>query len=293
MATYEKKIWLDQFAGLQKALERYLLEPALDRALVGCPTKTQRAVKRGAARADANNDSYIYGPKEGSDLWKAIEQMDRDGVPGTISDQGCGSGSPAGLLGFIGDNLVEPDPKNLVRMRQTGLQEAAQRMRWYKQLVLDEAKAHGFAPEVIFGLIYQESQGRRDRKGGPNKDGSYDYGLMQINDKANAHRSWARQLRSRWQDPAFNISKGLEILDEKRDILASKVRAERALGAKPRIPEDQLLRAALAAYNSGEGNVWSAAHSGEMEQRTYTKDFASRVLLWARYFKEVHPELLK
>lgn len=52
-----------------------------------------------------------------------------------------------------------------------------------------------------------ESRGRVNARGGPNSDGSYDHGLMQINDKA--HPSYdVKRLES---DPEYNIAAGHDV----------------------------------------------------------------------------------
>ncbi len=73
-------------------------------------------------------------------------------------------------------------------------------------------------------------------------DNGHGRGLMQIDD-----RTWASWINSHnWGDPYTNISKGVEIL-----------KANLAYFAGKGITDDLQLRAALAAYNHGPGNVWN------------------------------------
>jgi len=146
----------------------------------------------------------------------------------------------------------------------------------YGDLILEESQVAGISPITTVELGMRESAwGDALSPPGPGGtgDGGHGRGLMQIDDRSNADWLAAND----WTDPRTNVRKGLQILQGKLSFFAkrtpvrgltdgnyvvlSTAQAERR-GVTPgtyRDPRplsgDALIQAAIAAYNTGEGNV--------------------------------------
>lgn len=140
----------------------------------------------------------------------------------------------------------------------------------YGPLIDEAAELWGHRPEVLAGIMMRESRGKRPEI--VSLDG-HDYGLMQINDRtAPLHIS-----SGNWKDPKKNIQCGAHVLALKRQFLVKKVDD---LGL--------IERAAIAAYNCGEGNVWKAIKNNEdIDSRTTGKDYSRAVLEYAEAYRNV------
>ncbi len=104
----------------------------------------------------------------------------------------------------------------------------------------------------------------------PPDGGGYGRGLMQID--YDSHE-FART--GPWRDAAGNIEEGVAILASNRDLLRGKI----ALAG------DALLRASIAAYNSGTGNVLRALHDGrDVDFYTAGRNYSSDVFNRAGWF---------
>lgn len=148
-------------------------------------------------------------------------------------------------------------------------------------------------PAIIAGLVSRESAwGLTLKPKGPGGTGDFQprnnkmppdglgwgRGLMQIDYK------WHEFARTgNWQDPKENMAFGCEILATNLDSLTK-------LG----LPSDGLLRAVLAAYNSGLGNVKKALRKG-LPVDYYTADgpdadklgdYSEDVLIRAKLFTQ-------
>lgn len=78
-------------------------------------------------------------------------------------------------------------------------------------------------------------------------DAGHGRGLLQIDD-----RTWADWINANnWTDPYTNITKGVQILKQDLAYFAGKG-----------LSGDEQIRAALAAYNHGPGNVWNNIQAG-------------------------------
>ena len=155
----------------------------------------------------------------------------------------------------------------------------------YAQDIEESAQKHGIPAEYICGVGSRESlwglalrpkgsAGTGDwapRNGRMPPDGlGWGRGLMQID---YASHSFAQT--GDWRDPAANIAYGGDILGQNYDYF----RRARYPGVDP-------LRAAIAAYNCGIGNVERAIHAGEdVDARTTGRNYSQDVLRRAAAFK--------
>jgi hypothetical protein len=153
----------------------------------------------------------------------------------------------------------------------------------YGAMLVDAAMRFGHKPEILAGIIMQETRGGessllKDSDGIPDGnpaddtgDAGHGHGLMQIDD-----RSFPEFCSSEnWKDPAKNIAFGAQVLAEKRHFLATK-----------KVPWNILERASVAAYNCGGGNVLKAHEAGEdLDSRTTGHCYSARVLAFAEQYR--------
>lgn len=172
-------------------------------------------------------------------------------------------------------------------MALTNLPAAAKQ---YWSAIQASAQAYNVSPMVLVGIMWRESNaglaltppgpggtgdfGTRPTSyyagsnGLPNDgQGGWGRGLMQL-DYA-AQNGWF-QSGADWRDPAVNIDKGAAVL-------AGNYSYFRAKG----LSGDALDDAAIAAYNAGPGNVWSALSMGNTASSVTTGgDYAD----WVRNY---------
>gem|GEM_PF-3058569 len=155
----------------------------------------------------------------------------------------------------------------------------------YASDIEDAAQKHGIPAEYICGVGSRESLwGLALRPKGPAGTGDWaprngrmppdglgwGRGLMQID-----YASHPFAQTGDWRDPAANIAYGGDILGQNYDYF----RRARYPGVDP-------LRAAIAAYNCGIGNVEHAIHAGEdVDARTTGRNYSQDVLRRAAMFK--------
>jgi membrane-bound lytic murein transglycosylase MltF len=149
--------------------------------------------------------------------------------------------------------------------------------RQMKDLVVAAASAHDWDPSIIAGIISRESRFGLILDPDLTGDGGHGHGLMQIDD-----RSFGDWLAANdWRDPAVNIPQGVRILTGKYNYLADK-------GALDGLSDTDAQRAAIAAYNCGEGNVLNVLKDGDdIDSRTAGGDYSADVLARAAAFKEI------
>ncbi|HLK04847.1 MAG TPA: peptidoglycan-binding protein [Candidatus Acidoferrum sp.] len=163
----------------------------------------------------------------------------------------------------------------------------------FKDFIQAGAAQNGFQTTVIAGIGSRESNwglalkpvgpggtgdfGKRRfptqfRQGAlPADGGGFGRGLMQIDFDA---QEFART--GNWQDPKQNILNGCQILASARDVLQRKTNLSGA----------DLLRAAIAAYNCGAGNVLQAIQGGhDVDFFTTGRNYSSDVLNRAGWFQ--------
>jgi len=144
------------------------------------------------------------------------------------------------------------------------------------------AMAHRHRPEVLAGIMLRETRGGEstllDVQGPAGKgDSGHGHGLMQIDD-----RSFPEFCHSEdWWDPLLNIEFGARVLAGKRKTLVKMcVRASIVL------TPDELERAAIAAYNCGEGNVFKTIVRKEnVDLHSAHGDYSKSVLEYAEAYK--------
>ena len=164
--------------------------------------------------------------------------------------------------------------------------------RKYKDAIVSASAHHGLAAALIAGIGSRESawglalrplgpRGCGDffkrscptplRRGPLPADGGFGRGLMQID--FDAHE-FART--GAWQDPAENIRYGANVL---ADCRAFFQRRSNLTGM-------ELLRAALAAYNCGPGNVLRALNAGlDVDYFTAHRNYSAETLNRAGFFR--------
>jgi hypothetical protein len=151
----------------------------------------------------------------------------------------------------------------------------------YGAAIVEAAARNRHRPEVMAGIVMRESQGGLspllDRqgpggRGDCDREGRYHgHGLCQIDDRSFPQFCAGPD----WKDAGKNIEMGARILARKRAFLAARM-----LGFK--LTDDGLERAAIAAYNAGEGRVLKAIERGrDPDSCTVHRDYATAVLRYA------------
>jgi hypothetical protein len=168
----------------------------------------------------------------------------------------------------------------------------------YGAMIAEAAAKHRHRPEVMAGIIMRETQGGLspllDRpgpggRGDRDKEGRYHgHGLCQIDDRSFP----AFCAGTEWKDAAKNIEMGACVVGRTRAFLAA-----RTLGLK--LTNDDLEKAAIAAYNAGEGRVLNAIEQGrDPDSCTAHCNYAAAVLRYAELYLnlaigDVYPIALK
>ncbi len=163
----------------------------------------------------------------------------------------------------------------------------------YRSFIEASAEKYKFQPSVICGIGSRESAwglslkpetpaGTGDfikrkfpskfRQGPlPPDGGGFGRGLMQID--FDAH-DFARN--GNWKDPKSNIEYGSKVFSQSYSYLKNKT----SLKGK------ELLRAAIAGYNCGPGNVLKAVNAGlDVDYYTFGRDYSKDVLNRAGWFQ--------
>lgn len=184
--------------------------------------------------------------------------------------------------------------------------------RDYGDVILIVAREESVDPFVIFALGDRESGWGRYLDSSWKGDNGHGYGLMQIDDRSNG--VWLSQ--NNWADPYTNVKKGVQIFKAKLAFLAGKAsvpglttgstvyvgaKAAAARGVQPGsyadprpLEGDDLIRGAVAAYNTGEGNVLTSLAVGVPVDRTtaggdYSSDVIQRMLGAVASFDKTAP----
>jgi hypothetical protein len=151
---------------------------------------------------------------------------------------------------------------------------------------LIEAVAESFelSPAVVGGILSRESGcGRLLGKGGNppgTGDGGHGRGLMQVDDRywkgfLNLDQQGGEEDAWRW--PAFNLAFGCWLLRKNMEAMREHF---------PGLGEDQVARAALAAYNCGRGRVIKALAEGhDVDAGTTGGDYGRDVMARAEWLR--------
>lgn len=295
MPPINKWAFVREHARRRDVVDRDGVRDGVDRVLADESAPTREAVRNKVRQADVDGDGFIRGPRELNRLFKAVDRVDRDGDEETVTPGEGGRLTSSGkMLDLLRANTSAPAVDQIEPLRVRDLDAAAGRIAAYRQHVIAAAEKHDLPPAVVAGVIYQESKGKPDAGGSRGLGSAIDLGLMQINVTYNAGKPWYGEfIDGGWQRPDFAIDKGCEILADMRRYLQNKNSSEVAAGRPARISDDEILRATLAAYNSGGSGTWSQAGKTDVEWRTTNQDYATKVLIWAQYFAERHPELFQ
>jgi hypothetical protein len=153
----------------------------------------------------------------------------------------------------------------------------------YGAMIAEASADHQHRPEVMAGIIMRETQGGLSPlldqqgpggRGDRDPEGRYHgHGLCQIDD-----RSFPEFCASEaWKDPEENISFGAKVLAGKRRYLS-----------QAGVPESLIERAAIAAYNCGEGNVLKAWRAEkDLDSATAGKNYSKCVLEFAAAYADI------
>jgi hypothetical protein len=153
----------------------------------------------------------------------------------------------------------------------------------YGALIRGAAARHNHRPEVVAAVMMRETGGGLSRWCNPRGpaclgDDGHGHGLMQIDDRSFPEYCSGPE----WKDPASNIEFGCRVLAEKRAYLRDHLPGGSGLSV------DELERAAVAAYNCGEGNIRQAIERGEdLDHRTAGQDYSRSVLAFAADYREL------
>jgi hypothetical protein len=118
-------------------------------------------------------------------------------------------------------------------------------------------------------------------------DGGHGYGIMQIDDRA--FPEWVHS--GLWKDAAAGVQKGALVLDGKREAIrlgqgkSLKVAGYGFTGVM--LSPTELLRTAVAAYNSGLWAYYSISKTGDPDARTTGKDYSKDVLARQKVFESL------
>lgn len=152
--------------------------------------------------------------------------------------------------------------------------------RW-KTALSTHAHATGVPASVVAAIITRETAALDDWCLPPPKgrlgDGGHGHGPMQIDDRS--FPEWCKQ----WRDGALATEDGIL---QGCKVLKMKIRSITRL--IPEMPESERLRAAVAAYNCGEGNVRKAFRAQkDLDVYTAHANYSKDVMERAAYFHDL------
>lgn len=147
--------------------------------------------------------------------------------------------------------------------------------RGYEPMIKAAAKEFSLQPSLLGGVGSRESfWGLILNPPGPagTGDNGHGRGLMQIDD--GAFPAWIAT--GEWKDPAKNIHFGAKVLADNRRFFEAKIPGSGSL----------LIRATVASYNAGPGNVIESIRAGrDVDSRTTGGDYSRDVLDRAGWFQ--------
>ena len=170
-------------------------------------------------------------------------------------------------------------------------QQAAQalaRLEPHWLVILAAAETHGIPPAILAGIISRESRAGAALDSRGLGDGGHGHGVTQIDDRS--FPQWCVAWRKTWagyehcaEAVTAAIQKGASVLASKLRYLRYRAAQACLLDSAPVAPD--LLRAAVAAYNCGEGRVAKLIAQGrDVDSLTTGRDYSRDVLERARYY---------
>lgn len=153
------------------------------------------------------------------------------------------------------------------------------RVTTYKVDIIRLAKQYGFKPSLIAAIGSRETRwlskfflGDID----PKTKLPHGHGPMQIDDRS--FPQFAQDYRAGKLTPVDGIEMGCKVLSAKLKSIKKFL---------PQLAGDLQLRAAVAAYNCGEGNVKKVVLAGQdVDSKTTGHDYSRDVLERAEYFEQ-------
>lgn len=144
----------------------------------------------------------------------------------------------------------------------------------FSEQLLQAARESGTDPFVLAAIMERESRSGEALDPAGRGDGGHGHGLMQIDDRS--HQAWLAT--GVWRDPLQNIRYGAKVLKENLVFFARP-----GVGREdPRpLQGQELLQAAVAAYNTGAANVLRSIKAGKHPDATtahanYSQDVLQR-----------------
>jgi hypothetical protein len=157
-----------------------------------------------------------------------------------------------------------------------GLTDQHEEAKRYRESIEMGAERAGLSEYIILGIGSRESGwGLLLKPRGSEGTGDHGHGrgLMQIDDRW--HPEFCQS--GNWKDPRKNILKAAEILSQYESWLVSNLH----------LSGDGLLRATIASYNCGPGNVRRAVRDGlDIDYFTTGRDYSRDVLSRAGWFQQ-------
>lgn len=145
------------------------------------------------------------------------------------------------------------------------------------------AKDYLFPVELLVAIASRETN-MRSIVG----DGGHGYGLMQIDDRS--YPDWCHS--GGWKDVAGCIQKGALVLDGKREQIRNGQGMTLKVGGtsfrgQDNLSDDDLLRVAVAAYNSGLWAYACLSRDHDPDLKTTHRNYSSDTLARAAVFRDL------
>lgn len=193
--------------------------------------------------------------------------------------------SKAAELGFKFENELSGKIKHDIDM-----------MMWIKKnlgdVILDAIAPSNYTDSLLAGICARETgflfrkynnQGRsfseicQLMKGDYHSGRYHGYGFWQID-----IRSYPEFVESGdWKDPAKTVSFAVRVLDEKRNFLMNR-------RWRSKLNQEDFLRATVAAYNCGQGNVNKALLNGyDIDRYTFNHDYSKEVFRYKNIYQNL------
>jgi hypothetical protein len=160
--------------------------------------------------------------------------------------------------------------------------ERAKKNGWIR-FFKSAAERYQLPPEILLAIASRETN-MRNIIG----DGGHGYGIMQIDDRS--FPEWCNS--GLWKDVNAAIQKGALVLHSKQQTIRNGQGKRLKVGGTPfvgkaQLSKDELLRTAIAAYNSGLWAYYNLTKYGDPDRRTTGRDYSQEVLKRAQVFRKL------